>query len=165
MPLRLPFMVTMIISILFTTETLSEDHFTHPDPGAESNPILGTRQNGGGVPLIVRNGCGETIYPAIITQSGNGPGTGGFQLNPGDSRTLSVDKAWQGRVWGRTNCSFNGGGGGSGGPACSTGDCGSTLSCQGAVYEPKALYNGDDPIINSITGSKPGELSGVHTRH
>lgn len=94
--------------------------------------MLEARQNGGGTPLVVQNSCGETIYPAVLTQSGTGPGTGGFQLSPGSSRTLSVGKSWQGRVWGRTNCSFNGGGGGSG-PACTTGDCGSTVSCQGAV--------------------------------
>ena len=92
---------------------------------------LERRQGGGGPPLIVANQCSETIYPGILTQSGTGPGTGGFELSPGSSRTLSVSKGWQGRVWGRTNCSFANGGGSSG-PACSTGDCGG-VSCQGTV--------------------------------
>ena len=58
-------------------------------------------------PLAVTNNCAETIYPAILTQSGTGPSTSGFQLNPGASQKLTVSADWQGRVWGRTNCSFN----------------------------------------------------------
>ncbi|KAH0538417.1 hypothetical protein FGG08_004965 [Glutinoglossum americanum] len=33
--------------------------------------------------------CAETIYPAISTQAGIGPGTGGFLLSSGDSRSLT----------------------------------------------------------------------------
>ena len=51
---------------------------------------------------------------------------------------MTVGKAWQGRVWGRTNCSFNSAGDGPGenklnGIACSTGDCGGIVDCRGAV--------------------------------
>ena len=92
-------------------------------------------------PLVVTNKCSETIYPAILTQSGTGPGTTGFKLASGGSQNLTVSADWQGRVWGRTNCSFNSagtapdhaGGVNGNGAACLTGDCGGTVQCQLAV--------------------------------
>jgi hypothetical protein len=91
----------------------------------------------GGVPLVIVNNCGETIWPGIGTQGGTGPGTGGFQLTSGSKKSLTVGNDWQGRVWGRTNCSFNALGTGASnlngnngaGRACATGDCGGALSC------------------------------------
>lgn len=91
------------------------------------------RQNGN-VPLVVTNRCGETIYPGIVTQAGTGPASQGFQLTPGQNNRQTVSSNWQGRVWGRTNCSFNAQGTAQGGgAACSTGDCGGTVSCQATV--------------------------------
>jgi hypothetical protein len=89
------------------------------------------------VPLVISNNCAETIWPGIGTQAGTGAGTGGFELASGDSRSLTVSADWQGRVWGRTNCSFNVAGTGASnlngndgsGAACDTGDCGGVLSC------------------------------------
>lgn len=90
-------------------------------------------------PLVISNQCKETIYPGIGTQAGTGPATQGFQLTAGQSRSLTVSADWQGRVWGRTNCSFNAAGTGpasSGtGVACGTGDCGGTVSCRGTVRQ------------------------------
>jgi hypothetical protein len=94
-----------------------------------AQPLDLERRQSTNTPLIVTNDCGETIYPAILTQGGTGPGTGGFQLTAGSSRTMSVSENWQGRVWGRTNCTFNGGSSGT----CSTGDCGGVVSCVGTV--------------------------------
>jgi len=79
-------------------------------------------------PLIITNSCDEALYPAILTQHGIGPGTGGFRLNANSTRTLSVSADWQGRVWGRSNCTFNGNIG-----QCGSGDCGRVLSCVGTV--------------------------------
>jgi hypothetical protein len=98
----------------------------------------------GGMPLIITNNCGETIWPGVGTQAGTGPGTGGFALTPGNSSSLTVSADWQGRVWGRTNCSFNVAGTGAsnlngnngGGAACGTGDCGGVLDCVNTVCEP-----------------------------
>lgn len=87
------------------------------------------------LPLRVTNNCKETIYPAILTQGGTGPGTGGFKLASGDTNDLSVSADWMGRVWGRTNCTFDSDDtthSGQGGTACTTGDCGNFLECQGA---------------------------------
>lgn len=88
-------------------------------------------------PLSITNSCQETIYPGIVTQTGIAPPVGGFQLSPGESRNFTVSGDWQGRVWGRTNCSFNSAGTGpsSGGfgKACSTGDCGGNVDCKATV--------------------------------
>lgn len=87
-------------------------------------------------PLLVTNNCPETIWPGISTQSGEGPGENGFELQPGDTRNQTVSENWQGRVWGRTNCSFNDDGTGArdgGGRACRSGDCNSIVNCQVGV--------------------------------
>ena len=96
-------------------------------------------------PLIISNNCAETIWPGVGTQAGTGPGTGGFELASGSSSDLMVSADWQGRVWGRTNCSFAVGGkgpsnlngvNGGGGAACGTGDCGGVLDCVNTVSFP-----------------------------
>jgi len=85
-------------------------------------------------PLVVTNHCGETIYPGIVTQAGTGPSSSGFQLPPGSQKSQTVSSDWQGRVWGRSNCSFNSQGTAQGGGvACQTGDCGGTIACQATV--------------------------------
>ena len=95
------------------------------------------------VPIQVTNNCGEDIYPAITTQSGNGPPSSGFHLGPGESNSQMVSSNWQGRVWARTNCSFNADGtapaSGIPGSACLTGDCGGTIACTGAGTPPASL--------------------------
>lgn len=99
---------------------------------------LAVRQNSD-LPLVVTSYCTETIYPAILTQSGHGPARAGFRLDPGDSLPQNVSADWRGRVWGRTNCTFNEDGSlpmsGQGGAACSSGDCGAFVECQGAVSD------------------------------
>ena len=92
-------------------------------------------------PLVVRNLCEETVYPGIVTQSGDAPSAGGFELGSGEMKNLTVGASWQGRVWGRTNCSFNddgtgpsnNGGYNGGGRACVTGDCGGIVDCEATV--------------------------------
>lgn len=99
------------------------------------------------IPLKITNLCGETIWPALLSQQGTGPGTGGFELKPGESRNLTTGPDWQGRVWGRTNCSFNAAGNGASnlngnngaGQACATGDCNGQLSCVGSGNTPCTL--------------------------
>jgi len=100
------------------------------------------RQNGNtNIPLMVANWCDDTVYPGILTQGGTGPQNGGFQLKPGNNQTLYVSGDWQGRVWGRTNCSFSSSGQGSGnnGQACQTGDCGGALACKTPGAAPATL--------------------------
>jgi len=92
----------------------------------------------GRIPLKITNSCPGTIWPGITTQHGIGPGTGGFELASGDSRDLWVGPTWQGRAWGRTNCTVNGESAG-----CATGDCFGKLDCEfsGAVPATLAEFN------------------------
>ena len=96
-----------------------------------------------GRPLMITNQCPEIIYPGIGTQAGTGPPVNGFRLGLGETRNFTVSGDWQGRVWGRTNCTFNAdgtgpdhsGGNNGGGAACGTGDCGGVVNCIGTVRE------------------------------
>jgi hypothetical protein len=80
------------------------------------------------IPLTVTNKCDSTIWPGIATQAGKGPGTGGFELTPGKSKDLWVSSDWQGRVWGRTNCTVK-----DDSCSCKTGDCFGKLDCESSV--------------------------------
>jgi hypothetical protein len=92
-------------------------------------------------PLIIVNLCPDDIYPGIGTQSGNGPPASGFKLSSGDQMNLTVSEDWQGRVWGRANCSFNQDGTAAAnnapGKACASGDCNGVLNCK---------VGGDTPV-------------------
>lgn len=93
-------------------------------------------------PLLVTNRCPEKIWPGISTQSGTGPSENGFQLELGETKNQTVSEDWQGRVWGRTNCTFNDDGSGpaSGrGKACISGDCNGILNCRVGVSDTTCL--------------------------
>ncbi|KAJ4390293.1 hypothetical protein N0V85_007364 [Neurospora sp. IMI 360204] len=99
------------------------------------------------IPIVITNSCPDTIWPGIGTQNGIGPGVGGFELAPGETKPLFVSPDWQGRVWGRTNCSFNDEGTGpsnlngvnGNGAACMTGDCFGGLDCEFTGQVPVTL--------------------------
>lgn len=114
----------------FSQEVYCEHHLSRPAMH------LANRQDSD-LPLVVTSYCTEPIYPAILTQSGTGPAKAGFRLENGDSIPQTVSADWRGRVWGRTNCTFNPDGSlpqsGQGGSPCSSGDCGAFVECQGAV--------------------------------
>lgn len=97
-------------------------------------PIHTVNRRDSDLPLRVTNQCQDDLWPAILTDAGNGPGTSGFHLAGGASQSFSVSADWKGRVWARTNCSTNG----IGGAMCTTGDCGQ-LQCQGAGQPPATL--------------------------
>lgn len=111
-------------------------HRTHAQHHMKQPAVHTVNARDSNLLLRVTNQCSEDIYPAILTQSGVGPDTSGFPLTSGRSRDLTVSADWQGRVWGRTNCTFGQDGkpmSGQGAAVCSTGDCGQFLECQGAV--------------------------------
>ncbi|KAM3075918.1 hypothetical protein ACMFMG_006568 [Clarireedia jacksonii] len=105
----------------------------------------------GSIPMVISNMCPETIWPGIGTQAGTGAGIGGFALATGESKHLTVSPNWQGRIWGRTNCSFAPGGNGpsnangnnGAGAACVTGDCGGRLDCAVTGETPVTLAEFD----------------------
>ncbi|KAF2431340.1 Osmotin, thaumatin-like protein, partial [Tothia fuscella] len=106
-------------------------------------PMLERRQGAHTTPLIFKNQCPGDIWPAIGTQFGVGPSTQGFKLAPGEERALAVSQDWQGRAWGRANCSFNAAGTGpsSGGVgrACESCDCNGQLDCKVGGDNPCTL--------------------------
>lgn len=99
-------------------------------------PLKTNRRKMDITPLLVTNRCPESIWPGISTQSGTGPSENGFELKTGETKNQTVSEDWQGRLWGRTNCSFNddGSAAASGrGRACATGDCAGALNCKTGV--------------------------------
>lgn len=110
------------------------------------DPLVWVSRRDDSKPLSIVNQCPETIWPAIATQAGTGPSSQGFSLAVGATQNMTVSSDWQGRVWGRTNCSFNQAGTGAansgltgGGTACTTGDCGGIISCRGTVRQPTSI--------------------------
>ncbi|OBT90115.1 hypothetical protein VE02_00953 [Pseudogymnoascus sp. 03VT05] len=96
-----------------------------------------------GIPIKITNSCPATIWPALATQEGRGPTTHGFEVAPKSSKELSVSQDWQGRVWARTNCSFNAKGTAAsdgGRKACDTGDCDGVLDCIVNGNPPATLF-------------------------
>ena len=129
------FSLSSVLMLYFATTVDSLHHMKRA-------PLAYVLQRDQTVPLVVSNLCKETIHPGIATQAGTPPASGGFELQSGQTRNLTVGADWQGRVWGRTNCSFNTEGTGPPGyqgvtgygVACGTGDCGGILDCTAGVY-------------------------------
>lgn len=109
-----------LLEAAYALDLSRSDNFRRDDSDMASN-----------VSLIITNQCSDTIWPGVGTQAGDLPGIVGFELASGDSKNISVATNWNGRVWGRTNCTFDSNGGGS----CLTGDCGGNLTCTGTVSD------------------------------
>lgn len=128
---------------LLTTAVVASHDILRKSP-SQIHPRIVSPRATTSILLKITNNCPDTIWPALASQAGTGPGTGGFQLTPGTSQSLLVSSDWQGRVWGRTNCSFNADGSGASnlngnngaGQACQTGDCNGVLSCVVTVCFP-----------------------------
>lgn len=90
------------------------------------------------IPLVITNNCPETIWPGVATQHGDRPESQGFELTSGATRKMSVGPDWQGRVWGRTNCTVS-----NDTATCSTGDCFGRLDCEygGTIPVTLAEFN------------------------
>lgn len=126
-PLR--FLECSLLLALLLPPSLAIHHMQLP-------PVHWVNKRDSRVPLKVTNKCDEDIYPGIQTQGGTGPPLSGFLLKPGASNSQMVGADWNGRVWARTNCSFNAQGTASAngtGPACRTGDCGGAVACSSTV--------------------------------
>ncbi|KAL2262433.1 hypothetical protein VTK26DRAFT_1336 [Humicola hyalothermophila] len=130
-------------------------------PDSPSNTTTDGAANPTPIPLVVSNSCDETIWPGIATQHGIGPGISGFELPPRGTIELHVSADWQGRVWGRTNCSFSMDGSAPSSPqgvngkgaACLTGDCQGKLNCEfgGEIPATLAEFNLMGGISNKQT--------------
>lgn len=79
--------------------------------------------------IVIQNKCAYTVWAAAV------PG-GGQMLPTGHTWTLDVTASTHtGRIWGRTNRTFNTNGTGS----CQTGDCGGLLRCTAYGSPPATL--------------------------
>ncbi|XP_056174106.1 protein P21-like [Syzygium oleosum] len=79
--------------------------------------------------FVITNNCPYTVWAAVV------PG-GGRQLNRSQTWPLDINVGrMTGRIWARTNCSFDLAGRGS----CETGDCGGLLQCQANGESPNTL--------------------------
>ena len=124
-------------------------------------------------PLTITNQCSEIIYPGIATQAGTGPSVQGFSLDQGETRELTVGADWQGRVWGRTNCSFNSAGSGpsnsggnnGGGNACTTGDCNGVINCVVTVCTIRFSIYRHKPAKLFLRGTRRLLLQSLPSRH
>ncbi|KAL6844239.1 hypothetical protein ACP4OV_025912 [Aristida adscensionis] len=83
--------------------------------------------------FTIVNECKTTIWPGA--SPGDSFGGGGFALRPGQSMVFNAPVGWSGRIWGRTDCTFDAGGNGS----CSTGACGTALKCGASGAPPASL--------------------------
>jgi hypothetical protein len=123
--------------------------------------------------LVFINRCAETVHVGGNSQMGV-PEGGGFVLAAGQTRTVTLPGgAWSGRFWGRTGCSFDGGGKG----RCATGDCDGRLQCAGGGKTPATLAeltvaaNGQGPDFYDISlvdgynlPMAMGPVAGTHDR-
>ncbi|KAH9819899.1 pathogenesis-related protein 5-like [Teratosphaeria destructans] len=129
------FAVVASICLILPLRTLALHHLRQPQL---LQPI--PRQSnggGGGLPMIITNQCEETIFPALSTQGGTGSNVKST-MSPNTNQSFSVSSDWQGRIWGRTNCTFNNNTESGGGSSCTTGDCG-TEDCKSAGNPPATL--------------------------
>ncbi|GLJ40596.1 hypothetical protein SUGI_0838030 [Cryptomeria japonica] len=82
------------------------------------------------------NECKHIIWPGI--QPGAGHlllERGGTCLEPQTAKSFEAPVGWSGRIWGRSNCSFDEAGNNGG---CTTGDCGGSFFCNGMGGVPPA---------------------------
>ena len=86
--------------------------------------------------VTITNACETDIWPALLTTNNTGPYTHGFYLPPQKSLQLWVSHDWTGRIWARTNCTFNEST--NAGP-CFTGSCGNVLNCNLSGVPPTTL--------------------------
>jgi hypothetical protein len=107
-------------------------HFSHLLAVALAATLPQKAQSKSMVPLVITNRCSDTIWPAVHTNDGQGPKSQGFELSAGSTQNFTVNTDWNGRIWGRTNCTFDSKGFGS----CGTGDCGGNLTCTLTVSFP-----------------------------
>ncbi|POY69908.1 hypothetical protein BMF94_7088 [Rhodotorula taiwanensis] len=79
--------------------------------------------------FVVVNNCKETLWPALTNQGDPSTrtysGIRGWEAPPGHVQQLSLPSNWNGRIWPRRHCQFDGTGRGS----CLSGNCAGGLNC------------------------------------
>ncbi|KAF2861354.1 Osmotin, thaumatin-like protein, partial [Piedraia hortae CBS 480.64] len=139
----LPKLLTTLLALATCLGLASAEHHM------KRQPTLEARQSVNTVPLTINNQCPSTVWVGVYTTGNDVDLNTGFALDAQQTRAFNVPTHWQGRVWGRTNCTFgsmNSVGGY--GEACVTGDCGGVLDCKTPGNPPATLaeftMNGSD---------------------
>jgi Thaumatin family len=88
------------------------------------------------VTFIISNQCDMPIWPAFVTAQNVGPYAQGFVLPSGSFIKLWVSSDWNGRIWARTNCSFDSS---TNEGFCATGSCMNRLNCSVSGEPPTTL--------------------------
>src|SRR5579859_4282966 len=86
--------------------------------------------------ITITNSCPVDLWPAVLTTNNTGPYTGGFYLPSVKSAELWVSYDWTGRIWARTNYTFNETS--NTGP-CFTGSCANVVNCTLCGTPPTTL--------------------------
>src|SRR5947207_15945353 len=96
------FLLTLKVGVLLLLlgSSVAQSTTSSSTPAPSIPPISHNRT------LTIINNCSFAVFPAIFTQNGTGPYTGGFHLDSKASRDIWVGAEWAGRIWSRTNCSF-----------------------------------------------------------
>jgi hypothetical protein len=120
----------LIVTLLISMGTLLTFGEVHAAPvqttGKQSRSSTSFASSGTQRIVTLTNTTQQTVWAASTGNPGYTPPDGGaWVLAPGQTITLTYPSIWNGRIWGRTGCSFNDDGGGS----CETGDCGSGITC------------------------------------
>ena len=123
------------------TATPSAPPASPPGRPTPSRPAaVGPVPAGGARQVTFVNAVDQTIWVAGWQQTPQPalPVTG-WVLPAGQSLSITVPDHWNGRFWGRTGCSFDGGGHGH----CQTGDCAGKFQCTqyGTIPATLAEYN------------------------
>jgi Thaumatin family len=78
------------------------------------------------------NDTSQTVWPAAQADPSQPLAETGWVVAPGQSVTITMPDHWNGRLWGRTGCSFDASGTGH----CVTGDCAGRFQCGSAGSVP-----------------------------
>jgi hypothetical protein len=94
--------------------------------GNQNQPSVSSASSSTQRIVTLINTTQQTVWAVSTGNPGYTPPDGGaWTLGPGQTVTLTYPSTWNGRIWGRTGCSFDNAGQGS----CATGDCGSGITC------------------------------------
>jgi len=92
-----------------------------------------------------QNKCKESIWIGSVGGTGHTSlGNGGWKMEAGSSSSMTVPQGWSGRIWPRTNCSFNDKGHcpTEGVDCCSSGSC---LESDNKTFGLECAYSGKPP--------------------
>ncbi len=157
----------LIVSLALVLGTMAVVHAVAPAPP----PVAVASASGPGVVLgagsplaasrhtfTFHNACTEPIWVGDIGNAGFSPlEGGGWKMDPGAVRDVTVPVGWGGRFWPRTACTFDAKGLCSGNaPCCATGSC---LTSDDKTFGLSCAFSGTAPVgLTEVTLDAAGGL-------